>query len=396
MNFGKDQLQQDMMELYVGYLENNIPHLEHSRSSTSSFATSRRMGIYEPNHQIGMWEDSFKADSSQNTCASTIVETDTKLDYMAELEDIPCKELGQPKKYGQETSHSSDKVLRRLAQNREAAKKSRLRKKAYVQQLESSRLKLAQLERELEQARQQAVYIGGHLRETNIGLSGSVNSGIAAFEMEYGHWVEEQNRQTSDLRTALQAHASDVELEMLVESGIRHYDNLFRIKAVTAKSDVFYLISGMWRTPTERFFLWIGGFRPSELLKVVSSQLDPMTEQQKSAVSGLRQSSQQAEDALSQGLERLQETLSETLTCDPSGTPGVTNYMEQMANAMGKLEALVSFVNQADLLRQQALRQMYSILTTHQAARGLLALGDYFQRLRALSSLWAARPHDPT
>lgn len=71
-----------------------------------------------------------------------------------------------------------------------------------------------------------------------------------------------------------------------------------------------------------------------------------MTEQQKSAVSGLRQSSQQAEDALSQGLERLQETLSETLTCDPSGTPGVTNYMEQMANAMGKLEALVSFVNQ--------------------------------------------------
>lgn len=29
MNFGKDQLQRDMMELYVGYLENNIPHLEH-------------------------------------------------------------------------------------------------------------------------------------------------------------------------------------------------------------------------------------------------------------------------------------------------------------------------------------------------------------------------------
>ncbi|KAK8289045.1 hypothetical protein V6Z11_D07G162000 [Gossypium hirsutum] len=34
------------------------------------------------------------------------------------------------------------KTLRRLAQNREAAKKSRLRKKAYVQQLESSRIKL--------------------------------------------------------------------------------------------------------------------------------------------------------------------------------------------------------------------------------------------------------------
>ena len=37
------------------------------------------------------------------------------------------------------------KTLRRLAQNREAAKKSRLRKKAYVQQLEDSRLRLTQV-----------------------------------------------------------------------------------------------------------------------------------------------------------------------------------------------------------------------------------------------------------
>nr|GMC79328.1 TGA5 transcription factor [Ipomoea batatas] len=46
-------------------------------------------------------------------------------------------------------------TLRRLAQNREAARKSRLRKKAYVQQLENSRLKLTQLEQELQRARQQ-------------------------------------------------------------------------------------------------------------------------------------------------------------------------------------------------------------------------------------------------
>ncbi|KAG6667761.1 hypothetical protein CIPAW_01G123100 [Carya illinoinensis] len=46
------------------------------------------------------------------------------------------------------------KTLCRLAQNHEAARKSRLRKKAYVQQLESSRLKLTQLEQELQQAHQ--------------------------------------------------------------------------------------------------------------------------------------------------------------------------------------------------------------------------------------------------
>ncbi|KAL5177848.1 Transcription factor TGA6 [Glycine soja] len=49
---------------------------------------------------------------------------------------------------------SDQKTLRRLAQNCEAARKSRLRKKAYQQQLESSRLKLTQLEQELQRARQ--------------------------------------------------------------------------------------------------------------------------------------------------------------------------------------------------------------------------------------------------
>jgi transcription factor TGA len=49
---------------------------------------------------------------------------------------------------------------------------------------------------------------------------------------------------------------------------------------------------------------------------------------------------------------------------------------------------------QADHLRQQTLQQMHRILTTRQAARGLLAMGDYFARLRALSSLWSARPRD--
>jgi transcription factor TGA len=93
-------------------------------------------------------------------------------------------------------------------------------------------------------------------------------SGIASFEMEYGHWVEEQLKQISELRNALQARITDIELRILVENGLNHYNNLFRMKTDAAKADVFYLISGKWRTSVERFFLWIGGFRPSELLNV--------------------------------------------------------------------------------------------------------------------------------
>lgn len=298
-------------------------------------------------------------------------------------------------------------------------------------------------------------------------------SGIAAFEMEHTHWLEEQTKRVSEIRTALQAHVSDIELKMLVDICLSHYANLFRMKADAAKADVFFLISGMWRTSTERFFQWIGGFRPSELLnvrpslffnlymlavftrkntilnalnccfQVVMPYIEPLTDQQILEVRNLQQSSQQAEEALSQGLDKLQQSLVESISTQIKVVDSV-NFGAQMGSAMENLQALEGFANQvmllqsqmvlnplsfifiellakskkvcvflfclhksietlsclsmeqADHLRQQSLQQMSKILTTRQAARGLLALGEYFHRLRALSSLWAARPREHT
>lgn len=72
-------------------------------------------------------------------------------------------------------------------------------------------------------------------------------------------------------------------------------------------------------------------------------QLYPLAEQQHVEVYSLRQSCQQAEDALSQGMDKLQLTLAETVAAGPLGEG---SYVPQMALAMEKLEALVSFVNQ--------------------------------------------------
>ncbi|XP_066307088.1 transcription factor TGAL1-like isoform X2 [Miscanthus floridulus] len=281
---------------------------------------------------------------------------------------------------GPTASDSSDKsrdkldqkTLRRLAQNREAARKSRLRKKAYIQNLESSRLKLSQLEQELQRARQQGIFIStsGDQPQSTSG------NGALAFDMEYARWLEEHNKHVNELRAAVNAHAGDNDLRGIVDSIMAHYDEIFRLKGVAAKADVFHVLSGMWKTPAERCFMWLGGFRSSELLK----------------------SSQQAEDALSQGMEALQQSLAETLasgSLGPAGPSGnVANYMGQMAMAMGKLGTLENFLRQADNLRLQTLQQMQRILTTRQSARALLAISDYFSRLRALSSLWLARPRE--
>ncbi|KAK8507694.1 hypothetical protein V6N12_067027 [Hibiscus sabdariffa] len=345
---------------------------------------------------MSSWGDAFNVDNSPNTGSSTIAPADVRLNNKPDY--VSCEKVEPSISYQETNKPGTDKIQRRLAQNREAARKSRLRKKAYVQQLESSRLKLAQLEQELERARQQGIYKSCASAAGCFGLPATVNTewfhvdlpGITAFEMEYTHWVEEQNRQICELRTALMAHVTDIELRILVESGLNHYCKLFRMKEDAAKADVFYLISGIWRTSAERFFHWIGGFRPSEILNVVVPQIEPLTDQQHLEVCNLRQSSQQAEDALSQGVDKLQQSLAEDVASDLCSG----NYRPQMVAAMDKLEGLENFVSQADHLRQQTLQQMVRILTTGQAARGFLAMGEYFHRLRALSSLWAARPRE--
>ncbi|XP_010271664.1 PREDICTED: transcription factor TGA2.2-like [Nelumbo nucifera] len=286
------------------------------------------------------------------------------------------------------------KTLRRLAQNREAARKSRLRKKAYVQQLETSRIKLTQLEQELQRARSQGLFLSG--AGGAAGGSGTIiSSGAAMFDMEYARWLEDDQRHMSELRTALQARLSDGDLRIILDGYLAHYDEIFRLKGIAAKSDVFHLVTGMWATPAERCFLWMGGFRPSELIKILLPQLDTLTEQQFMGICSLQQSSQQAEEALSQGLEQLQQSLADTVASGSlSEGTHVGNYMDQMAMALSKLSNLEGFVRQADNLRQQTLHQMRRILTIRQAARCFLAIGEYYVRLRALSSLWTSRPRE--
>ncbi|XWS69793.1 hypothetical protein CRYUN_Cryun04dG0209200 [Craigia yunnanensis] len=383
--------------LHYGALNTSIGATEIVSSGTGCLDTGQLMyqkgttfGALMGNGHIGNWGDPGLADNSQQTDTSTDVDTDDR----NQLHGVQHGTIITVDSVDKSKSKSGDqKTLRRLAQNREAARKSRLRKKAYVQQLEDSQLRLTQLEQALQRARQQDIFIAS-------GLSGDhghsvTGNGALAFDMEYAHWLDDYQRLINDLRLAVNSHMGDNELCILVEGVMVHYDEVFRLKSIGAKTDVFHMLSGMWKTPAERCFMWLGGFRSSELLKILGNHLEPLTDQQLMGICNLQQSSQQAEDALSQGMEALQQSLVDTLSSaclGPTGSGNVADYMGQMAIAMGKLATLKNFLHQADLLRQQTLQQLHRILTTRQAARALIVISDYTSRLRALSSLWLARP----
>ncbi|CAM0911101.1 unnamed protein product [Alopecurus aequalis] len=389
-------------------------------------STAAPMGIYERRHHpladagAGggglVWGDPIRymasASGATPGCSAPVPHgmdlPEPKFEHPMDVDDLALLQEAQmppsPDSSDQEPARPGHKNQRRLAQNREAARKSRLRKKAYIQNLETSRMKLARMEQELSRARQQQVVFAG-ASSSPVGLplaASSFDPGVAAFEVEYAQWVEEQSRQTRELRATLQQQpdAPEIRLRDLAEAGLAHYDRMFRAKSAAARSDVFFVMSGVWRPAAERFFLWIAGFRPSDLLKVLEPQLEPLREDQQAAVGRLRQTARQAEDALSQGMEKLQQSLAESLLLSTAaageeGSDGAGYVGRRMASAMGRLKELAGFVEQADHLRQQTLRNMYKILTARQAAVGLLALGDYSQRLHALSTLWAARPLEP-
>ncbi|XP_065027457.1 transcription factor TGAL1-like isoform X9 [Musa acuminata AAA Group] len=211
--------------------------------------------------QFENWGESM-ADASPRTDTSTDVDTDDKNQRLerGQLAFAAASDSSDRSK----DKTLDQKTLRRLAQNREAARKSRLRKKAYVQQLESSRLKLTQLEQELQKARHQGIFISNSGDQSHA----TGGNGALTFDVEYARWLEEHNRQISELRAAVNAHASENDLRVIVDGVMAHYDEIFRLKGIAAKADVFHILSGMWKTPAERCFLWLGGFRSSELLKV--------------------------------------------------------------------------------------------------------------------------------
>lgn len=79
--------------------------------------------------------------------------------------------------------------------------------------------------------------------------------------------------------------------------------------------------------------------------QIIVPQLEPLTDQQIVSFNKLRLSSQQAEDALSQGLDKLQQSLVLYVAADPLD---VGNFGFHMTAAMEKVEALEGFVNQVN------------------------------------------------
>lgn len=89
----------------------------------------------------------------------------------------------------------------------------------------------------------------------------------------------------------------------------------------------------------------VGMWTTIECLQVLIPHIEPLTDQQLLGICNLQQSSQQAEDALSQGMDKLQQTLAHEVATNQLG---LGNFGAPVAAAMEKLDALENFVSQVN------------------------------------------------
>jgi hypothetical protein len=95
-----------------------------------------------------------------------------------------------------------------------------------------------------------------------------MHADAALFNLEYERWLGEHNKLVTRLRAAAEEHRPDVELRAYADEAASHYGALMALKARLAAGDPLHLLSGLWKGAAERCLLWIGGFRPSEIIKV--------------------------------------------------------------------------------------------------------------------------------
>ncbi|KAF3623816.1 hypothetical protein FXO38_30569 [Capsicum annuum] len=86
--------------------------------------------------------------------------------------------------------------------------------------------------------------------------------------------VEEHNKNINELRNTVNSHASDPELLSIVNNVTAHFHEVFKVKGNATKADVFHVLSGMWKTPTERCLCGLVASSPRNFLSQVIRLVD--------------------------------------------------------------------------------------------------------------------------
>lgn len=218
------------------------------------------------------------------------------------------------------------------------------------------------------------------------------------FQSCYHHWLAQQRLDLDELLQALTHYPTNLDyLKLITNKIINHFENYNNARAQLAKHDSPSFLAPTWGSTFENSFLWIGGCRPSLIVRLVYAlcgshvnahfeeflegirhgNLGEISSSQLKSIDDLQAKTVKEEDKLSSRVASLQEMIADeplvllANTCREVGETGGDEVVDKAmdSHALDMYNVLI----EADKLRMNTLKGMLDILTPLQAIEFLVA-----------------------
>ncbi|KAK9915975.1 hypothetical protein WJX75_006823 [Coccomyxa subellipsoidea] len=322
---------------------------------------------------------------------------------------------------GDDDGDMDDKVKRRLAQNREAARKSRQRRKAYVQNLEEEvrQLRTGKLSGQALAAQSSSLGATGSLGGANaLGLGPDATSLFSAMMhrlpagslpgagagdalaqqnhevlQAFDKWRAEHVATVLAVRQAVNEGAGDAALRPLIEEARSQLWTLFAMKkAVVCSESVLLIMNLEHLLPPERLYSWLGGLRASNACNGLLTKLADLGlgTQQRMKLEALRESLLQQENSLGRGYSEVLAELGARAAQQPVLLPGQLpdKRIWDSPDILGKLDAMRMTLLRGDNVWEQFLEQTEGFLSLRQYGVAVTALMETSLQLQNLHLPW--------
>ncbi|XP_062096997.1 protein DELAY OF GERMINATION 1 [Humulus lupulus] len=207
-------------------------------------------------------------------------------------------------------------------------------------------------------------------------------------------WTRLEKQSLSELQQVLSPSPpdDDTELTRLVHKEVKQFENYVDRRRQLSKADVACFYAPTWCTPWENSLLWIAGCRPSSFIRLVYAlsgleleakleeflkvggggsdvKLGDLSAKQMVLVDGLQRRTIKEEEKLTAKLAGLQEDVAD------QPIAAIAKKLSQVGEMCGELDkaleeherAMVTALEEADVLRLNTVKEILEILTPVQA-----------------------------
>lgn len=187
-------------------------------------------------------------------------------------------------------------------------------------------------------------------------------------------------------------HKSDGQHQTLIDEVLFHNKQYYEKKSIAARKDVFLFFSPPWSTSFERTFLWIGGFKPSLVFKILNGSVKDLTDEQQNRMEIVKAETRSEEQELTETMAMIQENIAAgpllILARRAQNTVDGEASSELEASMRTLRSGMMVALDTADGLRATTVRKVLQILSPIQTVRLLAGATEFQSRVRRSGLEW--------